>query len=845
MSQDRKGSPLTETRIPAKWTRRGNIAVVGFIVLAAIAFLGFSVAEDLEELETARSDNLQWHLAQTEVEFLAFATSLSTANPGAPEDLSELRQRFDVFYSRVATIETAAAYRPLMEVPDFQSALTEIRSFLDDTVSFVDADDAAFQSALPKIAGQIDSTRADVRQVATSALHFFTVRAGERRADFAQTLIKLAVAVALLIAALGTTIFYLRRLNIQRTQRQREVEETAARMDTVIQTSLDGVIVANEAGNILAFNTAAETIFGHMAEDVLGKSLGPLIVPDHMLDAHEAGMERMRQGGEKRVVGKGRVKLEAKHSDGSHFPVELAIQTAETNEGTIFVAFLRDISASVAAEKELISARDQALAADRLKTEFLATMSHEIRTPLNGLLGNLTLLQDTHLNANQRRYIRNMDTSGALLLKHVTDVLDLSRYDVGRLDLRSEPVNLADLIQSIVDSQSGLATSNNTSIEWRWIGEPSNWVKSDPDALQHMLINLVSNAVKFTHDGKVSISVEARTTHDTSADVVFQVHDTGVGMDDDLREKIFDDFVTGTVAYDRDVGGTGLGLGIVRRSVDALGGTIAVESTPGKGSRFEVCVPLTLTNQPQHDPTMQHTSEPLGGLHILVVEDNEINRAVVREMLRADGHMIEEVANGKEAVELAAEAPFDLILMDISMPVMDGQTATRAIRQGNGACAMTPIIALTANAMASEQAAFLEDGMNSVLIKPLSRSALRKEINEIAMKSIQAEALQQQHSPGNEMREVLGDDAYDAMRARFIAEVGDLHGWLGATSLPPLSEVAQRCHKTAGSAGTFGTDGYRAALIAVEDAAKAGDEQEVMTRISALDEVWQRARHII
>ncbi len=816
--------------------------MVGLLVLAAIAVLGFSVAEDLEELETARSDNLQWHLAQTEVEFLAFATSLSMANSGRLEDLTEVRQRFDVFYSRIATIESAANYKPLMEVSEFENALTKVRAFLDETVPYVDADDAGFQAALPDIAAQIEMARSDVRQVATSALHFFTIRADERRADFAQTLIKLAAAVALLIAALGTTIFYLRRLNIQRTLRQREVEETAARMDTVIQTSLDGVIVANEEGHILAFNAAAETIFGHMAEDVLGKSLGPLIVPEHMLDAHEAGMERMRQGGEKRVVGKGRVKLEAKHSDGSIFPVELAIQTAETNQGTIFVAFLRDISASVAAERELISARDQALAADRLKTEFLATMSHEIRTPLNGLLGNLTLLQDTHLNANQLRYIRNMDTSGALLLKHVTDVLDLSRYDVGRLDLRSEPVNLADLIQSIVDSQSGLATSNNTSIEWRWIGEASNWVKSDPDALQHMLINLVGNAVKFTHDGNVSITVEARKIQDTSADVLFQVHDTGVGMDDDLREKIFDDFVTGTVAYDRDVGGTGLGLGIVRRSVDALGGMIHVESAPGKGSRFEVNVPLTLTCRPNQDPVLKQATEPLGGLHILVVEDNEINRAVVREMLRADGHMIEEVSNGKEAVELAAEAHFDLILMDISMPIMDGQTATRAIRQGNGACATTPIIALTANAMASEQAAFLEDGMNSVLIKPLSRTALRKEINEIAAKSILAEALEEHPNPGNEMRAVLGDDAYNVMRSRFIAEVDDLHGWLGATSLPPLSEVVQRCHKTAGSAGMFGAEEYCAVLIAIEDSAKEFDQQAVMTTISTLDEVWQRSQ---
>ncbi len=836
---------MTETKIPAKWTRRGNIAVVGFIVLAAIVFLGFSVAEDLEELETARSDNLQWHLAQTEVEFLAFATSLSTADSGTPEDLAEVRQRFDVFYSRVATIETAAAYRPLMDVPHFQSALTEIRSFLDETVPFVDADDTAFRSARPQIAAEIDSTRANVRQVATSALHFFTVRAGERRADFAQTLIKLAVAVAFLIAALGTTIFYLRRLNIQRTQRQREVEETAARMDTVIQTSLDGVIVANETGNILAFNTAAETIFGHMAEDVLGKPLGPLIVPDHMLDAHETGMERMRQGGEKRVVGKGRVKLEAKHSDGSIFPVELAIQTAETNEGTIFVAFLRDISASVAAEKELISARDQALAADRLKTEFLATMSHEIRTPLNGLLGNLNLLQDTRLNPNQLRYIKNMETSGSLLLQHVTDVLDLSRYDVGSLELRTDPINLSTLIQSIVDNQSSMAAQNNTTIEWSWIGEPCNWVKSDPDALQHILINLVGNAVKFTLNGKVTVSVEVAKLQNNVANIVFRVNDTGQGMDAELQSRIFDDFVTGTVAYDRAVGGTGLGLGIVRRSVAALDGQIDVESAPGTGSTFTICLPLQVTAPFEEEKDIRLAFQSSVPLKILVVEDNEINRAIAREMLRADGHIVEEVHNGKEAVMATQDTLYDLIFMDISMPVMDGRAATRAIRQGNGACATTPIIALTANAMSAEQAAFMEDGMDAVLIKPLSRAALRDEISKIAVKVIQSEAADAPPRHSNEMREVLGDEAYAAMRDRFVAEANDLHTWLAGKPSPSLSDIAQRCHKTAGSAGIFAADQYHAALIAIEDAAKDGDNHAVMTLVSALDDVWQNAQRTL
>ena len=823
------------------WIRRGYIALAAFVVVGAIVFLALAVVRDLQNLESARSDNLQWNLSQVEVEFLEFSKQLSTATIGMADDLGALRQRFDIFYSRIATLEDAAIYKPLMEDASYVQALMAVRTFLDETVPLIDADDARLAGSLPDLSERVDATRTSVRTIANSAVDFFAAIADQRRFDFAQTLLKLGTAIVVLFAALGTTIFYLRRLNIQSNHRQREVEETATRMDTVLQTSLDGVIVADVDGNILAFNAAAEAIFGHDAQDVMGQQLGPLIVPDHMLSAHDAGMKRMREGGEKRVVGKGRVQLEAKHSDGSIFPVELAIQTAETTEGTLYIAFLRDISERVAADKELISARDKALAADRLKTEFLATMSHELRTPLNGLLGNLSLLQDTKLNPNQLRYINNMDTSGELLLQHVTDVLDLSRYDVANLELRAVPLNLATVFQAIVDSQSGIAANNNTTIEWNWIGTPANWVETDPDAIQHIFMNLIGNAVKFTGNGKVSITLEVDAMADDIVTILFRIKDTGLGMGADLQDQIFDDFVTGNVAYDRNVGGTGLGLGIVRRSVAALDGEITVDSTPDIGSTFKVRLPLKSTVPiDEHSFTDHGAVEPLSGLHILIVEDNEINRTVTREMLRADGHLLAEVHDGKAAVELAENAPFDLILMDISMPVMDGRAATRAIRGGNGPCVDTPIVALTANAMASEQAAFLEDGMNGVLIKPLSRKALREQIRLATAMAIETNVMVGENS--NEMRDILGDEAYVTMRNRFTAEAEDLHLWLRATPLPALTDIAERCHKVAGSAALFSANAYRAALIEIEDAAKVTDTANVRGGIETIDKVWRTTK---
>ena len=823
--------------------RRSLIAAAVFCILGGLAGLGYlavSVVEDLTALASAESDNKQWTVIQTEVEFLEFARELAEAVGDDNADLSDMTRRFDVFYSRMTILRTGTVYRSLYQDPAYSAHFEEVSSFVKDAAAIIDGPAETLRTRLPDLVTLTDAARPAVRSLATTALANFAADSESRRNEFAQTLLKLALALLVLLAALLATIIYMRWLASQASLGRRKSQQAAERTETVIQTSLDGVIVADEHGHILGFNAAAERIFGHQAKDVIGTALGPLIVPDHMRDAHEAGMKRMRENGEKRVVGKGRVQLEAKHKSGAVFPVELAIQSATTDQGTVFIAFLRDITAQVRAEQELVEARDKALAADRLKTEFLATMSHEIRTPLNGLLGNLALMQDTRLNPAQKRYARNMVTSGELLLQHVTDVLDLSRYDVDNLDMRQVPVNLSRLIQSIVDSQSGPAAANNTVIEWDWLGERHDWVISDPDALQHIFMNLVSNAVKFTRDGRVSVTLDATPAGDGSYEFIIHVSDTGQGIAPDLIGRIFDDFVTGSVAYDRTVGGTGLGLGIVRRSVKALKGEIDVESEVGVGSTFEVRLPLELTTHAEVAEVPQAAAGDIAPRDILIVEDNEINRAVARELLAHDGHRSFTAPDGRSAVAMAAERRFDLILMDISMPVMDGRTATRAIRSGDGPNAQTPIVALTANAMKSEQAAFLSDGMNGTLTKPLSRQALRQELRRQFGDGPMPETFTEKSHHADDMREIMGEDAYEALKHRFVGQVNDLHHWLAAPALPPLPEIAEACHKIAGAAGTFGAEDYGAALTAVEQAAKSGDAPAVTRAVARLEAIWTR-----
>lgn len=829
------------TRLPTHANRRRWFAwIAGAVAIGAIASLTLNVSREIRLLGSARSDNVQWSLVQTQVEFLEFTQQLDRD----PVALPMLRQEFDVFFSRVTTLQQATVFEGLRKDPDAAAYIAKVAAFLDAAVVIIDADDGQLIARLPQLAALSEEVAPTVRALSNSGLDLFARAADSQRQAVARTMIQLAIAIAALIGILLLTILFLNRLNARIYRRERDNHQTTTRMKTVMSTSLDGVIVCDSDGLILEFSPAAEGIFGHLEKDVLGKNIGSVIVPDHMRDAHEAGMERMRNHGEKRVVGKGRVQLEAKHRKGRIFPIELAIQSAITDEGEVFIAFLRDISHRVAAEQELITARDKALAGEKMKTDFLSTMSHEIRTPLNGLLGNMSLMRDTDLSPDQDRFVGYMETSGRLLMSHISDVLDITRYDAGKLNTRSEPVNISALMQDIIDNQRSTARKNETSLSWDWRGARMDWVLSDHNRLQHVMMNLIGNAVKFTRRGHVTVAIE--NIGDASApELRITIKDTGPGMTDDLAQRVFDDFVTGDTSYDRDVGGTGLGLSIARRFVHAMGGKIGVDSEVGKGSTFWVNLPVTAGAAPIEIKQPGSTDTSNRCLSVLLVEDNEINRIVAREMLQAEGHTVQEAHDGQKGVQAAKAARFDLILMDVSMPIMDGRTATRKIRTEDGASRDTPIFALTANAMHDEQKEFLADGMNAILTKPLSRDALRTLLHQTIAATDRPEVplVDPQHSA--ETRDVLGEDAFVKLRFRFADEVDGLLDWLKSEGKQDYLEIATRSHKVAGSAAMFGVPPLRTALKVIETAANTGDVDKIAGGITKLEGIWDSTKRLL
>ena len=376
---------------------------------------------------------------------------------------------------------------------------------------------------------------------------------------------------------------------------------------------------------------------------------------------------------------------------------------------------------------ELADARDAALAAAEAKSQFLANMSHEIRTPMNGVLGVLHLLGSENLSPDGRRLLDEASGCGRMLAELLNDIIDFSRIEAGRLDLSPEPVDPAALLESVAglirpqaqDQGLTLTVSSDPDIGWKSL---------DPVRLRQMLFNLIGNAVKFTQSG----GVQVRLRRPSPGQLRFEIEDTGMGIPEEAQADLFQRFTQADGSTTRRFGGSGLGLAITRLLAELMDGEVGFHSRPGEGSLFwfTIAAPSAMPAAPVEEA--EASSPLLDGLRVLVVEDNPTNRLIATRLLEQLGANVETAEDGRQGLEVAARGEYDLIFMDIQMPVMDGLEATRRIRALPGPVGETPIVAMTANAMAHQKASYLEAGMTGVVAKPLSPAALVAQIVAVA-----------------------------------------------------------------------------------------------------------------
>lgn len=854
--------------------RRGLTGLVVAVFMSLIGALVLDVRAQLDRLSTAASDNIQWVLAQTETEAMTLKVAALLAEGADASALGEVRLRYDVLFSRIETLNTSPIYADLRADKEYAASLDRLVEFRDKWLPIMDGPDGGLAEALPRVVAETNEVRQAARRMALEGINEFSAQRDKSRKAVADTLLRIALLTVCLILLLLIMVSALNRV-----ARMRQIEAeghriTRERAETILSTSLDAVIVTDKDGVILDFNGAATKVFGYDRDEAVGSQMADLIIPDHMRSAHARGMENYNRTREKHVIGAGIVQLEAKGADGKIFPVDLSLARAQSDRGEIFIGFIRDISDRVAAENTLRDARDRAIAGEKSKAELLAVMSHEMRTPLNGMLGTLDLIDYDSLDARHRRYMRIIRNSGNVLLGHVNDVLDVSRLDSGRFSLSKQSFDLVDLLEEIVDTLHPRAAENNNKLVIAPTHPDFHHVYSDPSRLRQILLNLVGNAIKFTRNGRIIIEADCS---DGLNKAEIRVVDNGSGIAEEDLSRIFDDFVTIDASYKRSNSGTGLGLGISRRLALALGGELGAESEIGDGSVFFIKLPLdppnkvgqerSLATGTERDLAKAFSDTPGGDtsatfqlppLNVLVVEDNAVNRMIVREMLARDSHKVSEAHNGEEGVAMAMQGGYDVILMDISMPGMDGITATRLIRAAESdLTADVPIIATTAHALPEEIRTFLEAGMNDVLVKPLSINALRKVLAQTLSlpandDTVPACAAEEDEESSNtidaQILETLVTDLpkpqlQEAIRI-LVSEVDKFIADMPATGDSPEDRkaLAAEAHRLAGSTGVFGMLGMMELMRLVQVQAPDMEQEDVEDIHEAIVSTWRDTR---
>lgn len=798
------------------------------VVLIGIALLtvnGYRVSIKLDEAQSAQTDNNTWLVTQLEVEVLKLMSAVRAAREpaAAPADYRRLRRAFDIYLSRLNVISGHLAQPGPLQPQRDNDDWRHVLRLTQEIELMMALPDPALQTALASVGDELAGMRHSARQFAVSSLALLVESNAAERVQLRGLLTRFAVVALLLIVLLVGTSVLMLRLSVQLRLRGRRAERMRSNLEKTLAAALDGVIVATSDGRILQVNAAAEAIFGHDRETLLAQDIRSVLLTDGPEPDEAPQIRRFLEGGLQGEPPPGRGVMFARGRDGRRFPAEVVLAADRDMDGRpVVFAFIRDISDQRQFETSLRNARDAALSAAEAKSRFLAVMSHEMRTPLNGMIAALELMQrTTPLDARQARFVEIAGSGAQTALEQINAVLELARLDRLAPEPEVTGFNLARTIHEVADQLAPLARRNGNHISLDLPAACAVDVTGPRRIFVNTLVNLVGNAVKFTHGGQIDIRARLAPAPDSGLLLRIEVEDTGIGIAPDKLDRIFEPFETLDNGYDRATEGTGLGLGIARRAAELMGGAIGVESCPGVGSVFW----FTARMQPGSPAlaaeavALPQRALPPAPRDILIAEDNPTNRLVLREMLEHLGQRVTEAETGAEAVELARARNFDLILMDISMPVLDGLAASRAIRAA-GASRFSRIVGVTAHGLPEELQRFAAAGLPEVIRKPITFPALT-DLLQTPVVACQSEI---DESALLDLRRILPPASRAQAVAGLLAEGAAFIAALDQPDIPP-DELGQMAHRLHGAAAQFGGISLARGLQQLELRLAAGQDR--------------------
>lgn len=614
------------------------------------------------------------------------------------------------------------------------------------------------------------------------------------------------------------------------------------RYQILTEKARDIILFLDTDGNIIEVNEAAIKAYGYTYEEFLKLSIRDL-------RAEGSVTKRLLE----RSIDEG-ILYKTLHyrSDKSVFPVEVSSQGAEIEGKPIVISIIRDITEREEAEKALQEAKNAAEIANKTKSEFLANMSHEIRTPLNGIVGmvDLTLMSD--LDSEQRENLTIVKSCTNQLLTVINDILDFSKMEAGKLNIQKISFDIKDLVEETIKAHSHRAANKGIELNYAFSSTIPQYLIGDPNRVQQILNNLISNAIKFTETGEVWVKIKRIESTNSLIELLFSVEDTGIGISEENLGNIFKSFSQVDGSFTRRFGGTGLGLAISKQLSEIMGGRLWVESKLGLGSKFHFTLKFDQGVKERvisKEPSKFNMLNKDRTYKVLLTEDDKVNQMVICRILKERGYWVDTANNGLEAVRKCEDNSYDIILMDIQMPLMDGIEATRKIREIDRN-KQTPIIAITAYALKGDREKFLEKGMDEYVSKPIKVDELFSAMNKCIDSKKSNEDLSEVNIYIDNYGEVVikenDEKVVTKSEASFIDDITSLiESFNNEIKNDDLDAIEVLAHRIKILANELGIEELKTICFKVELSARRGNLKEARERGKEVKHIFKVYKNLV